>query len=87
MVFHGNFQTAPSCYRLFPLMLDTAAQQTDAFTLPTSNPPCLPGAQAAELLREHCGPVPDNVTMCKTMANGHPVKGVNNDCHDRGVSQ
>ena len=68
-------------------MLDNAAQQTGAFTLPTSNPPCLPKAQAAELLREHGGPVPDNVTMCKTMANGHPAKGVIKDLHDRGFSQ
>lgn len=68
-------------------MLDTAAQHTGAVTLLTMDPPCLPEAQATELLREHCGAAPNIVAMGKPMGNGRPVKAVVNDLRDRGNSQ
>ena len=87
MLFHDDFQTAQICYRLFPLMLDTAAQHTDAVTLLTMDPPCPAEAQATELLCEHYGAAPNIVKIGKPMGSGCPVKAVVNDLHDRGIKQ
>jgi hydroxylysine kinase len=55
MMFHGNFQTLPICYRLFPGVTMDDGMLADAMTLLTTDRPALPEARVAELLREHYG--------------------------------
>jgi len=54
-MFHGNFQTPPICYRLFPDVTTDDGMLADAMTLLTTDRPALPEARVAELLLQHYG--------------------------------
>lgn len=54
-MFHGNFQTPPICYRLFPDVTTDDGMLADAMTLLTTDRPALPETRVAELLLQHYG--------------------------------